>query len=193
MIGCCTALPILSLSHIIITVIFLYYIQPIHGQLSCCIGKYPPHIDFHSSNSIHTRHIPAPSIIDLLHSSRDSKPFIFAKSIPVSISFPIKKLPQHALIDQTHNTDEINRWKIKIHSAGALSLSLIFDTWWLPEGGEVYVYNNNQEVCILQLCNIKVQFSQTYKQKGYIGRIYSRNNITQHIYNFTTTRRSSCD
>ncbi|KAI8637575.1 trypsin-like cysteine/serine peptidase domain-containing protein [Parasitella parasitica] len=139
--GCCAALPILVLSHIIITVITVYCIQPIKGQLSC-IGKYPPHINVDNEYSIqNTYNIPPPSIADI-DASADSKPYIFAKSIPVSISFPIKKLHQPAL---TH-TDENYRWRFRIHSAGALSLSLIFDSWWLPEGAEVYVYNDQQIV-----------------------------------------------
>ncbi|CEP14196.1 hypothetical protein [Parasitella parasitica] len=139
--GCCTALSILVLSHAVITVIVLCCIQPIKGEASH-IGKYPPHINVDNIDSIqNTYDIPPPSIANI-DASRDDKPYIFAKSIPVSILFPIKKIPQHAL---TH-ADGNHRWRFRIHSAGALSLSLIFDYWWLPEEAEVYVYNDQQVI-----------------------------------------------
>ncbi|OAD03953.1 hypothetical protein MUCCIDRAFT_81909 [Mucor lusitanicus CBS 277.49] len=76
-----------------------------------------------------------------IDSFRDSKPFRFAKSIPVSISFPVQEelSPPPTFADESHQ-----RWKVKVFSPGALSLSLIFDTWWIPEDAEVYIYNSQQ-------------------------------------------------
>ncbi|GAN11192.1 lysyl endopeptidase [Mucor ambiguus] len=129
------------LSHTVIAVLLLYYIHPIYGH-SGYAGRYPPLINTNNnSSSIKTHDIPPPSSVDI-DSFYDSKPFQFAKSIPVSISFPAEELsPPFTFADKSHH-----RWKIKVFSAGALSLSLIFDTWWIPEGAEVYVYNSQQIV-----------------------------------------------
>lgn len=145
----------INLSHTIIAVLLLYYIQPICGH-SGYAGRYFPLINTdHSTNSIKTYNIPPPSSADV-DSFRNSKPFRFAKSIPVSISFPAKELsPPSKFTDESHH-----RWKIKVFSAGALSLSLIFDAWWIPEGAEVYVYNNQQVCCciwLLIICLLKYQ------------------------------------
>ncbi len=40
------------------------------------------------------------------------------------------------------NGDRI--WRIKIHSEKALSLNVIFDDFYLPEGGKVYLYNDDR-------------------------------------------------
>jgi hypothetical protein len=113
------------------------YIQSINSQLSST-GKYRPSVK--DSFSIQTYHIPAPTIAPSSSLLNSTKPFQFATSIPVSISFPLKK---------TSSIKQINakgdwRWKIRIHSAGAFSLSFIFDKFWIPDGSELYVYNNNQ-------------------------------------------------
>ncbi|KAK4515464.1 glycine cleavage system H-protein subunit [Mucor velutinosus] len=128
-----------NLSHALIALLLLRYIQPIYGY-SGSTGKYPPLINTNNStNSIKTYNIPPPSSADV-DSFDDSKPFRFAKSIPVSISFPAEEISLE-FADESHR-----RSKIKVSSAGALSLSLIFDTWWIPEGAELYVYNSQQVV-----------------------------------------------
>ncbi|KAL9553387.1 hypothetical protein PS6_003989 [Mucor atramentarius] len=122
----------------------MYYIQPIYGQLSYA-GRFPPAINTNTStNSIKTHCIPPPSFADI-DSYRDSKPLRFAKSIPVSISlFPAEEHPQPSTL-----TDDSNhRWKSKVFSAGALSLSLIFDTWWIPEGAEVLLKHQTIKVIL---------------------------------------------
>lgn len=86
------------------------------------------------SDEYHHHYIPTPHLHDD-KTQRLLKPYRFAKSIPISISF------DHA------STVLINRhgdwrWKIKLTSVGAISLSLIFDQWWIPEHSEVYVYNH---------------------------------------------------
>ncbi|RUS14755.1 hypothetical protein BC938DRAFT_477238, partial [Jimgerdemannia flammicorona] len=37
-------------------------------------------------------------------------------------------------------------WRVKIQSPGALSLSLVWGEWWIPEGAEVWVYNEKASV-----------------------------------------------
>ncbi|KAL9558719.1 hypothetical protein MBANPS3_000766 [Mucor bainieri] len=160
----------INLSHTVVAILLLYYIHPIYGH-SDYPGRYPPLITTNnSSNSIKTHYIPPPSSVDVDY-FRDSKPFQFAKSIPVSISFPVAELsPASAFTDESHH-----RWKIKVCSAGALSLSLIFDTWFIPGGAEVYVYNSQQQ-----------NFSHIKKTKAILGAFTAATSSTQHAHAFKT-------
>lgn len=63
------------------------------------------------------------------------KPYRFAKAMPISVPF------DHTSI-ATINGQGDWRWRIELTSVGAVSLSLIFDQWWIPEHSEVYVYNH---------------------------------------------------
>ncbi|KAI9487566.1 MAG: trypsin-like cysteine/serine peptidase domain-containing protein [Benjaminiella poitrasii] len=130
--------------------IFLH-IRPITAQVSS-VGKYPPDIrKSFASPTIQTYsvNLPSSSIHNDMHNM--TRPFQFAKSIPVSISFPFNHIDDlrnsDAVLSQNSTNIEILnnngdwRWRIKIQSKDALSLSLIFSMWWIPEGAEVYVYN----------------------------------------------------
>jgi hypothetical protein len=114
-----------------------YYIHSVNSQLSST-GNYLPSVN--DALNIQTYHIPAPPFTkaDTL-SINSSKPFRFAKSIPVSISFPSKGTI--SIVEKINSKGDW-RWRIKIRSAGALSLSFIFDRFWIPDGSELYVYNN---------------------------------------------------
>lgn len=43
-------------------------------------------------------------------------------------------------------TNDGRVWNLKIHSKDAYSLNLILDELHLPEGGELYLYNENRDV-----------------------------------------------
>lgn len=97
-----------------------------------CLGIFEPYT-INKEDKITTHIVDPPNIVKNV-GSRDEKSYRFAQSIPTSISFQ-----KNDFIVYTENTW---RWIIKIQSREALSLSLIFDQWWIPEEGEVYVYNN---------------------------------------------------
>jgi len=39
-------------------------------------------------------------------------------------------------------------WRIGIHSTGAYGMKFLFDSYWLPEGGKLYVYSSNLDMSI---------------------------------------------
>ncbi|KAG2200000.1 hypothetical protein INT47_000350 [Mucor saturninus] len=118
--------------------LLLIFVMRANGQVSTA-GHFQSYIGQSSLRDelIH-HHIPTPRFLnDNDKPQKLLKPYRFAKSIPVSISF------DHA------STVFINRhgdwrWQIKLSSPGAISLSLIFDQWWIPEHSEVYVYNHEE-------------------------------------------------
>lgn len=59
-------------------------------------------------------------------------PFRFGKSIDVNISLNDGKW---------QSTDSINTWSLQILSKGAYSLNFIFSELYVPEGGEMYIFN----------------------------------------------------
>lgn len=142
-----------------VTISLLLLITIVQAQGSFPGGKYQKYISqkalFHEKRQEqqHTTliyNIPPPSF-NTLHTDNNSndgndtiaKPYQFAKSIPISISSPSNKKDYWS--SMTINSDNDDRsswhWRVQIKSVGALSLSLIFDQWWIPEHAEVYVYN----------------------------------------------------
>jgi hypothetical protein len=114
-------------------IILLFFVMSALSQVSST-GKYQEYIrqpTLLSHDAFHN--IPPPRLHD--KNDRLLKPFHFAKSIPISVIFDYSSI---AMI----NAQGDWRWKIKIASVDAISLSLIFDQWWIPEYSEVYVYNN---------------------------------------------------
>lgn len=107
----------------------LLFAWRLHAQVSFP-GKYQHYIDTSPLYHEHVVHI-SPSYAPL----KDEKPYQFATAIPVSFAFDLS-----AVTNLTKEGDW--HWRIKIRSAGASSLSLIFHRWWIPEDAEVYVYND---------------------------------------------------
>jgi hypothetical protein len=110
-------------------VFLLLFLRTVKGQLHSQ-GRYKPQEYDVARENIYNIDPPAIAQESIIQNS--SSPFRFAKAIPVSIPFSVK---------QTIIRDDVITWKIKIQSSGALSLSLIFDRFWLPEHSELYIYN----------------------------------------------------
>jgi hypothetical protein len=73
---------------------------------------------------------------DSLHKGLDV-PFRFGKGFNVDYSLKDGKWTK---------TNDGRIWNLQIHSKGAYSINLIFDELYLPEGGELYLYNQNRSV-----------------------------------------------
>jgi len=39
-------------------------------------------------------------------------------------------------------------WRLGFHSSGAYGMKVLFDAYWLPEGAELYVFSNNEDMSI---------------------------------------------
>jgi hypothetical protein len=74
-------------------------------------------------------------IEDDLSSQSLTKPFRFGKKIPVDLN-----LFNSGQWTELENGDRI--WRLNIESKGARTINFLFDRYDLPEGSEMYLYNN---------------------------------------------------
>lgn len=73
---------------------------------------------------------------DKINDNRFDRPWRFGYMHSVDYGF------EQGQWDTLKNGDRI--WRILISSPGALSLNVIFDEFYMPEGGSVYLYNNER-------------------------------------------------
>lgn len=101
--------------------------------IQCCNALYEPSHLNDDEMMIYT--IPPPTIVNSMLDSNHEKSYRFAHSIPTSISIQTND-------SSVHVKDNTWRLIIKIQSRNALSLSLIFDRWWIPKGSKAIIYND---------------------------------------------------
>lgn len=76
----------------------------------------------------------------------EPKPYKFAQAIPVDIDMEKDGV---WLVDDVRGVRE---WQLMVSSPGALSLGLLYEDFFLPDGAEFYVIG--QEVIITKTCSI---------------------------------------
>ena len=124
-------------------VFYVYLISFIHTQIS--IESVPHSILMNKYSNvplIETEKINLNQIIEQDNIDKiNGKPFKFAHSFNVDINFF-----DRAVVDLLDNGDKI--YRLKVHSEGALSLSLIFDNFHLSKNCELFFYSPNYETQI---------------------------------------------
>ncbi|MDR1983320.1 MAG: trypsin-like peptidase domain-containing protein [Prevotellaceae bacterium] len=70
-----------------------------------------------------------------------NKPFRFGYAIDVDMGFQ-----NSGTWEILNNGDKI--WRLKIHSEKAFSINLIYDKFWLPEGSQFFVYNEDKSMVL---------------------------------------------
>lgn len=73
---------------------------------------------------------------DEINDKRKDKPWRFGYMHSVDFGF------EHGQWDTLDNGDRV--WRMNIASPGALSLNVVFDDFFLPQGGSVYLYNDDK-------------------------------------------------
>lgn len=68
-------------------------------------------------------------------------PLQFGKAVDVDILF----VPEDDNVIRLDDGGWV--WRKVIRSDEAVSLNLIFDNWWIPDGAEAYVYSNEVFIC----------------------------------------------
>lgn len=115
----------------------------IHSQIS--MGGTPPSFSNNLKDSVQIIKMPVINVDSLLAvdslESKENKPFRFGYAIDVDMG-----LQNIGTWDTLQNGDKI--WRLKISSPGAFSINLIFDDFWLPEGGEFFIYNEDKSMII---------------------------------------------
>jgi hypothetical protein len=84
---------------------------------------------------------------DAKNDSDKSKPWRFGYELKVNLG-----LENSGVWDELPNGDRI--WRINIISVGAKTLNFIFDTYKIPKGATVYLYNNNRSDLLGAYTNI---------------------------------------
>lgn len=68
------------------------------------------------------------------------------KGLPPRFGYPIDaglNLNNSGKWTELPNGDKV--WILKIHSPGALSINLLFDKFWIPEGGKLFLYSQDKK------------------------------------------------
>ena len=127
---------------LIVTVLLLLYANQVEGQIS--YGGRPVKVPVLKSSS--TSIIDMPSVINedlrMLYNELDSVPlqlksFIFAHTFDVDIS------PSNSGV-WIRNFNGYDVWQVKVRSAGAFSLNIIFENFELNEGARLFLYNDQE-------------------------------------------------
>ena len=111
------------------------------------IDSTPKSFNFDTSVDIPTQILPSFDILKFIEedneerNSSDMKPYRFANPIPVNFS-----METHGI--WTILEDGTAVWQLKIESPGAHSLNLIYDSFYLPEGAEFFVYSDDKEMVL---------------------------------------------
>ncbi|MDP4280810.1 MAG: T9SS type A sorting domain-containing protein [Bacteroidota bacterium] len=126
---------------ILLSCILLIFPGKSYGQLR--MPGIPPSIKWDiSSDKIPEIMFNAPDIEALSAEDQESPtPFRFAVTIPSDIS-PDRagswvSLPEGGKI-----------WRVTVNLPGALAVSVYFDRFYIPEGGQLFLYNNNKQQVI---------------------------------------------
>jgi len=88
---------------------------------------------------------------DIINDALRDRPWRFGYKHDVSYGFDDGKW---VVLD---NGDRV--WRIKFYSKGALSMNVIFDQFYMPEGGTVYLYNDDRSDLLGAYTNIQNQVS----------------------------------
>jgi V8-like Glu-specific endopeptidase len=106
------------------------------------IGGIPPSFSNYSlSDFVATRTMPIVDLTSTIEEDSEDKPFRFGYAIDVDIN-----LKNAGTLNVLSNGDKL--WRLKIHSAGAFSINLIYDQFWLPEGSQFFVYNETGDMIL---------------------------------------------
>lgn len=85
-----------------------------------------------------------PSVnVDSLLESDSSTDFLSRFGYAFSVNL---NLENSGIWETMPNGDKV--WRLKINCPNAFSVNLIFDNWWLPQGGVFFVYSNNKKMIL---------------------------------------------
>ena len=115
--------------NLLLTTIF-FITTSAYSQIDFVTSKTP------LSEDVSIVEIEPPQITDNELSEKNGEAFEIAKLIPTNIDF----------IEQAEKTELVNGyvWRLGIHSEGAKAISLYYDQFDIPYGGELFLYTVNQ-------------------------------------------------
>lgn len=123
-----------------ILIISLLTSFPVHAQISK--GGTPPSENLLVSDSIQIIQMPVINI-DSIVKNETNEDFSFRFGIDIDVNMGLNN---SGTWDTLKNGDKI--WRLKIFSKGAFSVNLIYDDFWLPEGAQFFVYNEDKSMIL---------------------------------------------
>jgi hypothetical protein len=76
------------------------------------------------------------------------------------------------------NGDKI--WQLEIYSQGALSINLLYDKFWLPEGAKFFIYSSNKKHSIGAFTSVNNKGDRKNVQGFATGLVYSDRVILEY-------------
>ncbi|MCF8360202.1 MAG: serine protease [Prolixibacteraceae bacterium] len=126
-----------------IIIVVLIAIQPVSAQIIKSVHPRSHGIDYLTKiTNLPQKAMPEFDLNKLIEEDRENEsqpglPYRFAKVFDVSIDVKNKGYKEEI-------ADIGNIWRLRIKSAGASSINMIFDYFHVPPGAELFIYDNNK-------------------------------------------------
>jgi hypothetical protein len=140
--------------------------QPAMAQISA--GGTPPSFSLRLSGSPPTIQMPRVDVPALMAEDEQTgnDPYRFAAAMDVALN-----LKNSGRWEMLPGGDRL--WRLRISSPGAFSIGLLYDDWYIPKGGQLFIYNDDHSMVIGALTSFN-------------NWEYGKN-ITQHVAGDATT------
>jgi len=140
--------------------------QPAMAQISA--GGTPPSFSLRLSGSPPTIEMPRADVPALMAEDEQTgnDPYRFAAAIDVALN-----LKNSGRWETLPGGDRL--WRLRISSPGAFSIGLLYDDWYIPKGGQLFIYNDDRSMVVGAFTSLN---NWEY-----------RKNITQHVAGDATT------
>jgi hypothetical protein len=126
-------------SFVVLLLSLIWFINPYKADCQLSVGGEPPSFFFGLPRDLNgNTQVPPPDLTianqeDVMYPS----PYRFGIVLPVDIS------PDHSG-NWTTLPDGIQVWRATVSAPGALALSAYFDSFHIPDGGKLYIYNSDK-------------------------------------------------
>jgi hypothetical protein len=113
-----------------------------YAQISS--GGTPPSFSLSLTSTVPTVTMPPVDVQSMLDEDAlagKDVPLRFAAELDVSLN-----LSSSGVWETLASGDRV--WRLRISSPGALTLGLLYDQWYLPKGGELWIYNDDRNMVI---------------------------------------------
>ena len=135
----------LYIKHISMIIAVLGLLSQVEAQISQ--GGSPYSFSSAVTDSIASRTMPALDVDALL--SEDALDAQQATPVPLRFGYPFEVslgLNSAGTWSRLPNGDRL--WRLRIAAPGAYSINLLYDDFWLPAGGRLFIYNNDRSMVL---------------------------------------------
>ncbi|MEA3443267.1 MAG: hypothetical protein U9R19_00925, partial [Bacteroidota bacterium] len=130
---------VFSLLSIILISAFLFFVNQSNAQIS--IGGTPESFNLKLDDNIEVKDFQKIDIekVSLQDEIRDTDGELYRYGVSIKAGFSINSVGTWTNLS---NGDRI--WRLKLHAEDALAIGVYYDDFWLPTGGELYLYGDSK-------------------------------------------------